>query len=90
MPDFTMCINRDCSERLYCVRYLARPSPEQSYGRFSGGRRCPEFDSAALRGERYLRPIERVDFEVEAAERRAFEKVERAEPSSSTQTKEGP
>ena len=31
MPDITMCLDHQCSKKNNCYRYLAKPSPYQSY-----------------------------------------------------------
>jgi hypothetical protein len=35
MPDFTICTNNTCSQRLQCYRYKAIPNANQSYCYFN-------------------------------------------------------
>lgn len=34
MPDITMCLNKKCSKKNKCYRFLAKPSQVQSYSDF--------------------------------------------------------
>jgi hypothetical protein len=34
MPDLSMCLNKDCPERLTCFRFVVKPSEFQTYASF--------------------------------------------------------
>lgn len=44
MPDITMCLNKECTKKETCYRFIAKPSPWQSYCMF-------EFE--IIKGETY-------------------------------------
>ena len=53
MPDITMCSNKTCPLRMKCYRFLAKPSPRQSYSHFQ-----PRFPRGATTDQcEYLMPL---------------------------------
>jgi len=72
MPDISMCVNRTCSLRERCYRYVAKPSRMQSMMLFkpmlnSNPVKCSDFISTDNIIKHYLRDAARVDAACDAA-----------------------
>ena len=61
MPDISMCDNKKCTKRMFCYRYLAKPSERQAFATFEqdGDGYCDDFMNCF--SFRSVRSVEEVD-----------------------------